>query len=167
MPPVPPPVQIEPAFPVVFQDLSVGYRHEELPDGLGADGFALRAVYAVPGLPIDGEGEMSGAWGYQGPDLVGHAQISTGLRLVLNKPGRVRPFLVGAPMLEITRVGSDEAYAIGAAGGAGIDFLLPSPGLVSVDVRGAQTMDLHTSMWSGWQVLATVSIGLHVEPGGS
>jgi hypothetical protein len=165
-PPVQPEVKVQPAFPVVFQDLTVGYRHEELP-GMSADGFALRAVYGVPGLPLDGEGEMAGAWGYQGANLVGHAQISMGLRLVTNKPGHVRPFLVAAPLVEITRVGSDEAYAVGANGGVGVDLLLPSPGLVSIDVRGGQTMDLHNSMWSGWQVLATVSIGLHVEPGGS
>lgn len=147
-----------------FQDLSVGYRHEELP-GLSADGFALRAVYGVPGLPLDGEGEMSGAWGYQGDNLVGHAQISLGLRLVANKPGRIRPFVVVAPLVDITEVSSDEAYGVGGNAGAGVDVLLGGPALLSLDVRAGQTMDLHTGAWSGWQVLATASIGLHEEPG--
>ena len=163
-PPPPPPVQIEPAFPVVFQDLSVGYRHEELPQ-LGLNGFALRAVYGVRGWPVDGEGEMSGAWGHAGTNLVGHAQISGGLRFVGNKPGAVRPFVVVAPVFEATeRASSTWSYAVGGNAGAGVDLIFLGPGLVSIDVRGGQTFDLKATEWSGWQVLATVSIGVHEEP---
>ena len=159
-----PTAKVEPAFPVQAQDFSVGYRHEELP-GMSANGFALRAVVGVPGWPVDGEGMMSGAWGYVGDNLVGHAQISIAPRLVLNKPGTFRPFVVAAPLVDITRAGSDEVYGLGANGGAGCDILVPGkgPGLVSIDVRAGQVWDIKSQAWSDWYFLATVSIGGHEE----
>lgn len=164
--PVQPAVKVEPAFPAQFQDVSVGYRHEEASNFSG-NGFALRAVIGVPGWIVDGEGEMSGAWGYVGDNLVGHAQISVALRLVLNKPESVRPYIVAAPLVDITRVSSDEEYAFGANAGAGVDFLFPrreGPGLVSVDLRAGQAWNVRSQEWSDWQILATVSIGAHEEP---
>ena len=156
---------IEPAFPAQFQDVSVGYRHEEAP-GFSGNGFALRAVIGVPGWIVDGEGMMSGAWGYQGTNLAGHAQISIALRLTpFNKFGHVRPYVLAAPLVDITRVSSDEQYAFGANGGAGVDWVWPGlgPGLVSIDVRGGQAWNVKSQDWSGWQLLATVSIGAHEE----
>jgi hypothetical protein len=165
-PTVQPTVHVEPRVPVTFQDLTVGYRHEELPNDLSMNGFSLRATWRLPLIGIDAEGQMSGAWGYDGAqNLIGHSQISLGLRIVPKQSGAVRPFVVAVPVLDSTKVGSDWAYAVGANAGVGVDLLLPSPGLISVDVRGGQTWDLKAQEWSGWTVLATVSIGLHVEPG--
>jgi hypothetical protein len=154
---------VAPGFPIRLQDWSVGYRHEELTD-LSLDGFALRGVFAVPGLMLEGEGMMSGAWGLRNDNTVGHLQIATGLRLVFNKPGIWRPFLVAAPMVQVTRDGSDDAYAIGGAGGAGMDVIPIGPLLLSADVRAGQTWDFKASAWSGWQLLVTISIGGHAEP---
>ncbi len=165
---VPPQVHVEP--PIAFQDLSVGYRYEDVPvnremtDYRSMNGFVLRAVGAVPIPGIDIEGAMSGAWGYDSAqNLIGHSQISIGVRYVASWLGTVRPFVVAVPLLDTTEVGSSWQYAVGANGGLGVDVVFP-PGLVSFDVRGGQAWDIKAAAWSGWQVFATLSIGIHVEP---
>ena len=165
---VPPTVHVDP--PITFQDLSVGYRFELVPTNRSMtayrsmNGFALRAVGALPFQGVDLEGEMSGAWGYDSTqNLVGHSQISIGARFIASWIGNVRPFVVVAPLLDSSEVSSSWSYAVGVNGGVGLDVVFP-PGLVSFDVRGGQTWDLKATEWSGWQMLATVSIGIHVEP---
>ncbi len=53
-------------------------------------------------------------------------------------------------------------YGFGGNAGVGVDIDLPAPGILSFDVRAGQTLDVDRQQISGWQILATASIGLHV-----
>ncbi|HUJ62182.1 MAG TPA: hypothetical protein VLX92_26930 [Kofleriaceae bacterium] len=137
-------------------DLSIGYRREQLDDG-GLDGAALRVVWAGRG-PLELEWMPSAAWGAGDA----HVELSVGLRYVLGKPGHVRPFVVIAPVVSLLEDGMTTWHTgIGANAGIGVDIDLPHPGALSLDVRAGQNVDVDSEQLSGWQVLATASIGLH------
>jgi len=161
-----PTVVIEPADPgwsldrLHVTDLTLGYRHEERTEG-GLDGFALRVVWGEPDSGLEIEWMPSGAWGADG---LGNFEMSLGLRYAVNKAGHVRPFAVIAPVASFVRPSSDamDTFEVGANAGLGVDIDLPAPGVLSFDVRAGQTLATDTLEASGWQVMATASIGLHV-----